>query len=59
MARSPTPPNRVIKSTYGGNLFTADDVTYLQKYIEYCQDQGLPLRCEKKTAFHFKLDHMD
>ncbi|KAG5219823.1 MYB transcription factor [Salix suchowensis] len=43
-ARSPTPPTRIIKSTYGGNLFTADDVMYLKKYIDYCQDQGLVLR---------------
>ncbi|THV05106.1 hypothetical protein K435DRAFT_137091 [Dendrothele bispora CBS 962.96] len=42
-ARSPTPPSRVIKSTYGGNLFTADDVLYLKRYIEYCQEQGLVL----------------
>ncbi|EDR11594.1 uncharacterized protein LACBIDRAFT_313965 [Laccaria bicolor S238N-H82] len=42
-ARSPTPPTRVIKSTYGGNLFTADDIIYLKKYIDYCQDQGLVL----------------
>ncbi|KAF8893400.1 hypothetical protein BD779DRAFT_1436092 [Infundibulicybe gibba] len=42
-ARSPTPPTRVIKSTYGGNLFTADDVVYLKKYIDYCQEQGLVL----------------
>ncbi|THH01438.1 hypothetical protein EW145_g6916 [Phellinidium pouzarii] len=42
-ARSPTPPKRVIKSTYGGNLFTADDVLYLKKYIDYCQEQGLVL----------------
>lgn len=42
--RSPTPPTRVIKSTYGGNLFTADDVMYLKRYIEYCQEQGLVLR---------------
>ncbi|KAI0066249.1 hypothetical protein BV25DRAFT_1821172 [Artomyces pyxidatus] len=42
-ARSPTPPNRVIKSTYGGNLFTADDVMYLKNYIDYCQEQGLVL----------------
>ncbi|KDR75012.1 hypothetical protein GALMADRAFT_69767 [Galerina marginata CBS 339.88] len=42
-ARSPTPPTRVIKSTYGGNLFTADDVMYLKKYIDYCQDQCLVL----------------
>ncbi|KAA1471719.1 hypothetical protein DENSPDRAFT_777058 [Dentipellis sp. KUC8613] len=42
-ARSPTPPSRVIKSTYGGNLFTADDVMYLKKYIDYCQEQGLVL----------------
>ena len=44
-ARSPTPPTRVLKSTYGGNLYTADDVEYLKKYIDYCQDQGLVLRC--------------
>lgn len=43
-ARSPTPPTRVLKSTYGGNLYTADDVEYLKKYIDYCQDQGLVLR---------------
>ncbi|KAF6763173.1 hypothetical protein DFP72DRAFT_874916 [Ephemerocybe angulata] len=42
-ARSPTPPTRVIKSTYGGNLFTADDVQYLKKYIDFCQEQGLVL----------------
>ncbi|EIW83009.1 hypothetical protein CONPUDRAFT_152053 [Coniophora puteana RWD-64-598 SS2] len=42
-ARSPTPPRRVIKSTYGGNLFTSDDVLYLKKYIDYCQEQGLVL----------------
>ncbi|KAI0371156.1 hypothetical protein BV20DRAFT_994012 [Pilatotrama ljubarskyi] len=42
-ARSPTPPTRVIKSTYGGNLFTADDVLYLKRYIDYCQEQGLVL----------------
>ncbi|TFK54355.1 hypothetical protein OE88DRAFT_1733019 [Heliocybe sulcata] len=41
--RSPTPPTRVIKSTYGGNLFTADDIDYLKKYIDYCQEQGLVL----------------
>ncbi|KAI0311690.1 hypothetical protein OF83DRAFT_1177323 [Amylostereum chailletii] len=41
--RSPTPPTRVVKSTYGGNLFTADDVLYLKKYIEFCQEQGLVL----------------
>lgn len=44
-ARSPTPPSRIIRSTYGGNLFTADDVLYLKKYIDYCRDQGLVLRC--------------
>ena len=43
-ARSPSPPARVIKSTYGGNLFTADDVLYLKRYIDYCQEQGLVLR---------------
>ncbi|PCH43721.1 hypothetical protein WOLCODRAFT_138547 [Wolfiporia cocos MD-104 SS10] len=42
-ARSPTPPTRVIKSTYGGNLFTSDDVLYLKRYIDYCQEQGLVL----------------
>ncbi|KAH9855178.1 hypothetical protein C2E23DRAFT_751774 [Lenzites betulinus] len=42
-ARSPTPPNRVIKSTYGGNLFTSDDILYLKRYIDYCQEQGLVL----------------
>ncbi|KAJ3784380.1 hypothetical protein GGU10DRAFT_428532 [Lentinula aff. detonsa] len=42
-ARSPTPPSRTVKSTYGGNLFTAEDVIYLKKYIDYCQDQGLVL----------------
>ncbi|RXW25053.1 hypothetical protein EST38_g778 [Candolleomyces aberdarensis] len=42
-ARSPTPPTRVIRSTYGGNLFTADDVMYLKKYIDHCQEQGLVL----------------
>lgn len=42
-ARSPSPPTRVIKSTYGGNLFTSDDVLYLKKYIDYCQEQGLVL----------------
>ncbi|CDO76180.1 hypothetical protein BN946_scf185037.g3 [Trametes cinnabarina] len=42
-ARSPTPPKRVIKSTYGGNLFTADDIDYLKRYIDYCQEQGLVL----------------
>ncbi|KAG7091067.1 hypothetical protein E1B28_010124 [Marasmius oreades] len=42
-ARSPTPPTRVVKSTYGGNLFTADDIVYLKKYIDYCQEQGLVL----------------
>jgi hypothetical protein len=49
--RSPTPPSRVVKSTYGGNLFTAEDVIYLRRYIEYCHDQGLVLSlrqiCEK------------
>ncbi|KAJ3724437.1 hypothetical protein FB446DRAFT_715889 [Lentinula raphanica] len=42
-ARSPTPPSRTVKSTYGGNLFTAEDIIYLKKYIDYCQDQGLVL----------------
>nr|GAT57667.1 predicted protein [Mycena chlorophos] len=42
-ARSPSPPTRVVKSTYGGNLFTADDVLYLKNYIKYCHEQGLVL----------------
>ncbi|KAJ7594576.1 hypothetical protein C8J56DRAFT_927082 [Mycena floridula] len=42
-ARSPSPPSRVIKSTYGGNLFTAEDIEYLKSYIKYCQEQGLVL----------------
>ncbi|KAJ7680289.1 hypothetical protein DFH06DRAFT_1162490 [Mycena polygramma] len=42
-ARSPTPPTRVVKSTYGGNLFTADDIMYLKKYIDYCHEQGMVL----------------
>ena len=42
-ARSPTPPTRVLKSTYGGNLFTADDILYLKKYIDWCVDMGLVL----------------
>ncbi|TFK44202.1 hypothetical protein BDQ12DRAFT_620089 [Crucibulum laeve] len=42
-AKSPTPPSRIIKSTYGGNLFTADDIEYLKKYIDYCQEQGMVL----------------
>ncbi|KAJ7072356.1 hypothetical protein C8F01DRAFT_1103674 [Mycena amicta] len=42
-ARSPSPPTRVVKSTYGGNLFTADDVIYLKKYITYCHEQGMVL----------------
>ncbi|OBZ68100.1 hypothetical protein A0H81_11932 [Grifola frondosa] len=29
--------------TYGGNLFTSDDVLYLKRYIDYCQEQGLVL----------------
>ncbi|CAK5281517.1 unnamed protein product [Mycena citricolor] len=41
--RSPTPPTRVVKSTFGGNLFTAEDILYLEKYIAYCHDQGLVL----------------
>ena len=48
--RSPTPPTRVIKSTYGGNLFTVDDVMYLKKYIDFCQDQGLVLRSARATS---------
>lgn len=42
-ARSPTPPTRVVKSTYGGNLFTHEDIDYLKSYIVYCQEQGLVL----------------
>ncbi|KAI0268626.1 hypothetical protein BC834DRAFT_968089 [Gloeopeniophorella convolvens] len=42
-ARSPTPPARVVKSTYGGNLFTCEDIEYLKKYIDYCVAQGLVL----------------
>lgn len=42
-ARSPTPPSRVVKSTYGGNLFTHEDIEYLKKYIDYCIAQGLVL----------------
>ncbi|KIO29575.1 hypothetical protein M407DRAFT_21313 [Tulasnella calospora MUT 4182] len=41
--RSPTPPARVVKSTYGGNLFTAEDINYLKKYIDWCVDMGLVL----------------
>jgi len=44
VARSPTPPSRIVKSTYGGNLFTSDDVLYLKKYIDFCREQGLVLR---------------
>jgi hypothetical protein len=42
-ARSPTPPKRILRSTYGGNLFTTEDVEYLKRYIDYCQAQGLVL----------------
>jgi hypothetical protein len=42
--RSPTPPTRVVKSTYGGNLFTEEDVNYLMAYIQYCKDIGQMLR---------------
>ncbi|KZV80504.1 hypothetical protein EXIGLDRAFT_742822 [Exidia glandulosa HHB12029] len=42
-ARSPAPPTQVLKSTYGGNIFTDADVAYLHKYIQYCQDQGMAL----------------
>jgi hypothetical protein len=42
-ARSPSPPTNVVKSTYGGNLFTDEDVQYLKRYIAYCQEQGLLL----------------
>lgn len=49
--RSPTPPSRVVKSTYGGNLFTAEDIAYLKAYIDWCVDMGyvLSLReiCER------------
>ena len=41
--RSPTPPTRIVKSTYGGNLFTEEDVEYLRKYMAYCQEQGVLL----------------
>ncbi|KAG9050624.1 hypothetical protein FS837_003723 [Tulasnella sp. UAMH 9824] len=41
--RSPTPPARVVKSTYGGNLYTAEDINYLKKYINWCVDMGLVL----------------
>ncbi|EJT97321.1 hypothetical protein DACRYDRAFT_119444 [Dacryopinax primogenitus] len=43
LARSPTPPTRIMKSTFGGNLFTSEDILYLKKYIDYCQQQGLIL----------------
>ena len=42
--RSPTPPTRAISSTHGGNVFTNEDVAYLQKYIAYCKDVGSVLR---------------
>lgn len=42
--RSPSPPNRVLRSTHGGNLFTEEDIKYLQRYIDYCQTHGLTLR---------------
>ncbi|KAG9006017.1 hypothetical protein FRB93_009118 [Tulasnella sp. JGI-2019a] len=41
--RSPTPPTRVLKSTYGGNLFTVEDVEYMKNYIDWCVDMGLVL----------------
>ncbi|KAG8985668.1 hypothetical protein FRB90_004510 [Tulasnella sp. 427] len=41
--RSPTPPARVVKSTYGGNLFTAEDINYLKRYIDWCVDMGIVL----------------
>ncbi|KAG8907436.1 hypothetical protein FRB99_004231 [Tulasnella sp. 403] len=41
--RSPTPPSRIVKSTYGGNLFTTEDIEYLKKYIDWCVDMGLVL----------------
>jgi hypothetical protein len=40
---SPPPPARVVECTYGGNVFTDDDVHYLKNYIDYCQRQGLVL----------------
>ncbi|KZT58606.1 hypothetical protein CALCODRAFT_494704 [Calocera cornea HHB12733] len=43
VVRSPTPPTRIMKSTFGGNLFTSEDILYLKKYIDYCQQQGLIL----------------
>ena len=53
-ARSPTPPSRIVKSTYGGNLFTHEDIEYLKKYIDYCVAQGLVLSlreiCERVAA---------
>jgi hypothetical protein len=42
--RSPTPPSRVVKSQYGGNVFTQEDVDYLKRYIEHIQQQGLVMR---------------
>ncbi|KAH9045110.1 hypothetical protein EDB84DRAFT_1469237 [Lactarius hengduanensis] len=36
-ARSPTPPSRVVKSTYGGNLFTHEDIEYLKNLREICE----------------------
>lgn len=41
--RSPSPPSRIVRSTYGGNLFTAEDISYLRNYIEWCVDMGLVL----------------
>lgn len=58
-ARSPTPPARVIKSTYGGNLFTAEDVLYLKKYIDYCQEQGLVLRFVLHFQYVQSQSHFD
>ncbi|KZS98421.1 hypothetical protein SISNIDRAFT_448644 [Sistotremastrum niveocremeum HHB9708] len=43
LMRSPSPPTRVLRSTHGGNLFTEEDITYLQRYIDYCQNHGLTL----------------
>ncbi|KAG8862489.1 hypothetical protein FRB96_001560 [Tulasnella sp. 330] len=40
---SPQPPTRVLKSTYGGNLFTVEDVEYMKKYIDWCVDMGFVL----------------
>ncbi|TRM69276.1 hypothetical protein BD626DRAFT_473536 [Schizophyllum amplum] len=41
--RSPTPPNTVQVSRFGGNTFTDEDKQYLDKYIQYCLDAGILL----------------